>query len=127
MTRDELLALVDGARDELVALCQDLVRLPTVNTAVMPPGDETPAAELLRAKLAAEGIDARVYESAPNRGNLIARLPGSGGAPRLLLLSHTDVVPVEDEAQWRFPPFSATVHEGRIWGRGAGDMKSTVA
>jgi acetylornithine deacetylase/succinyl-diaminopimelate desuccinylase-like protein len=127
MTRDEILALVDGARDELVALCQDLVRLPTVNTGVMPTGDETPAAELLRAKLAAEGIEAHVYESAPNRGNLIARLPGSGGAPRLLLLSHTDVVPVEDEAQWRFPPFSATVHEGRVWGRGAGDMKSTVA
>lgn len=127
MAGTDLMALVDSARDELVALCQDLVRLPTVNTGVMPTGDETPAAELLRATLAAEGIEAGVHESAPNRGNLVARLPGSRGTPRLLLLSHTDVVPVEDESQWRFPPFSATVHEGRIWGRGAGDMKCTVA
>jgi acetylornithine deacetylase/succinyl-diaminopimelate desuccinylase-like protein len=127
MTRDDLFAMVDAARDELVALCQELVRLPTVSTGVMPTGNETLAAELLRAKLAAEGIDARIYAADPNRGNLIARLPGRRGAPRLLLLSHTDVVPVEDEAQWRFPPFSATLHAGRIWGRGASDMKGTVA
>ena len=127
MTRDDLLALVDGARDEIVALCQALVRLPTVSTGVMPTGNETPAAELLQAALAAEGIDANIYARDPARGNLIARLPGSRGTPRLLLLSHTDVVPVEDEAQWRFPPFSATIHEGRIYGRGAGDMKGTVA
>ena len=127
MTRDELLALVDGARDEIVALCQALVRLPTVSTGVMPTGNETPAAELLQGALAAEGIDATIYARDPARGNVIARLPGSRGTPRLLLLSHIDVVPVEDEAQWRFPPFSATIDEGRIYGRGANDMKSTVA
>src|SRR5687767_5824731 len=106
MTRDELMALVDAARDDIVALCQELVRIPTVNTGVMPTGDETPAARLLQRALAAHGIEADIYESAPNRGNLIARLPGTRGTPRLLLLSHTDVVPVEDAAQWRFPPFS---------------------
>lgn len=127
MAPPDLLARVDAARDELVALCQALVQLPTVSTGVMPTGNETPAAELLRAKLAGDGIASEVIESAPARGNLIARLPGRRGVPRLLLLSHTDVVPVEDEGQWRFPPFSATLHEGRIWGRGAGDMKSTVA
>lgn len=125
--RERLLALVDEARDEIVALCQDLVRIPTVNTGVMPTGNETPAAKLLQDKLAAEGIQGAVYESAPNRGNFVARLPGTGGTPKLLLLSHTDVVPVEDEEQWQYPPFSATISEGRIYGRGANDMKSTVA
>ena len=127
MTRDDLMALVDSARDELVALCQELVRLPTVNTGVMPTGDETLAAQLLQRKLAADGIDAQIYESSPNRGNLVARLPGRRGTPRLLLLSHTDVVPVEDESQWRFPPFGGTISDGRIYGRGAADMKGAVA
>lgn len=127
VTRDELLALADEARDELIALCQDLVRIPSVNTGVMPTGNETPAAQLLKRKLAAEGINAAIYESAPNRGNLVARLPGTRGAPKLLLMSHTDVVPVEDEAQWVHPPFGGEISEGRIYGRGSGDMKSTVA
>lgn len=127
VTRDELLALADGARDELIALCQDLVRIPSVNTGVMPTGNETPAAQLLQRKLAAEGITAAIHESAPNRGNLVARLPGTRGAPKLLLMSHTDVVPVEDEGQWVHPPFGGEISEGRIYGRGSGDMKSTVA
>jgi acetylornithine deacetylase/succinyl-diaminopimelate desuccinylase-like protein len=127
VTRNELLAAVDGARDEIIALCQDLVRIPTINTGVMPTGDETPAAELLRDKLAADGIVGEIFESAPNRGSLIARLDGSGGGPRLLYLSHTDVVPVEDESAWTHPPFGAEIHEGRIYGRGSNDMKNTVA
>lgn len=126
-TRAELLAAVDAARDEIIALCQDLVRVPSINTGVMPTGDETPAAEVLRTKLAADGIEGAIYESAPNRGNFVARLRGSGGGPRLLLLSHTDVVPVEDADAWTHPPFGGEIHEGRIYGRGANDMKSTVA
>ena len=126
-TREALLALADEARDEIIELCQELVRIPTVNTGVMPTGNETPAAQLLQRKLQAEGIHAEVYESAPNRGSLIARLPGTAGSPKLLLLSHTDVVPVEDEGQWTYPPFGGEIHEGRIYGRGSNDMKSTVA
>ena len=44
-----------------------------------------------------------------------------------MLMSHTDVVPVEEEEKWRFPPFSATVHEGRVYGRGASDCKGLLA
>lgn len=126
-TRDELLASVEAAREEIIALCQALVRVPSINTGVMPTGDETPAALILRDKLAADGLDSDVLESAPNRGSFIARLRGSAGSPRLLYLSHTDVVPVEDEAAWTYPPFGAEIHDGRIYGRGSGDMKSTVA
>ena len=125
--RDELLAAVDAARDEIIGLCQALVRVPSINTGVMPTGNETPAAQILQAKLAADGIDSEILESAPNRGNFIARLAGSAGTPRLLYLSHTDVVPVEDEGAWTHPPFGAEIHEGRIYGRGSNDMKNTVA
>jgi acetylornithine deacetylase/succinyl-diaminopimelate desuccinylase-like protein len=126
-TRDELLAQVDAAREEIVELTQGLVRIPTVNTNVMPTGDETPAAELLHAKLAAAGIAGQILMSAPNRANLVARWRGAGKAKSLMLMGHLDVVPVEDEAQWTHPPFSAEIVDGRIWGRGAADMKGAVA
>jgi len=127
LTLDDLLARIEESRDETVSLLQALVRVPSVNTGVMPTGNETPACEVLRDKLAADGIAAEIMESAPNRGNLVARWRGSGEAPSLMLMGHVDVVPVEDESQWTHPPFSAEVADGRVWGRGSADMKSTVA
>src|SRR5438045_2959761 len=124
---DQLLAMVEDARDEIVDLHQALVRLPTVNTgARADTGNETLVCDLLRKKLELELIEFEVHESAPGRGNLIAHM-GAAGAKRLLLMSHTDVVPVEDESLWEHPPFSAALDRGRIYGRGADDDKADVA
>lgn len=123
----DALAAVDAARDEIIDLAQALVRFESVNTGYMPTGNETPAAEFLKAKYAADGIEAEVVESAPGRGNVVARIPGNGSAKSLMLMGHLDVVPVEDVAQWTHPPFGAEIHDGRIYGRGACDMKSMVA
>src|SRR3972149_3609476 len=120
----ELLGLVDKAQEEIIELERSLVRIPTINTGFMPTGHETELSHFLKDRLAAEGIEAEILESAPGRGNLIASLPGASGTPRLLYMSHSDVVPIEDESQWRFPPFSAEGAEGRIWGRGASDCKA---
>lgn len=121
-----LMARVDAARDETVALLQDLVRVPTVNAGARPDtGNETPACELVRDKLAEAGIASLIRESAPGRGNLVAHRPGSGR--RLLFMSHVDVVPVEDETLWEHPPFSAAIDKGRVYGRGADDDKADVA
>jgi acetylornithine deacetylase/succinyl-diaminopimelate desuccinylase-like protein len=122
----QLLETVDQNRDEVIKLTQDLVRLPTVNFGTPDSGDEIMAAELLRDKLAAEGIDSEIHKSTENRGNFVASL-GNGSGPSLLFMSHTDVVPVEDAGQWTHPPFGGELDEDRIWGRGAADMKSTVA
>ncbi|CAI8055997.1 Probable succinyl-diaminopimelate desuccinylase [Geodia barretti] len=122
----ELFAQVDSMQDEVIALERALVQIPSVNTGFMPTGDETPVCELARDFLAGDGIDSEILESAPNRGNLIARLEGRSGQAGLMFMSHTDVVPVEDESKWRFPPFSATIHEGRIFGRGASDCKGLL-
>jgi acetylornithine deacetylase/succinyl-diaminopimelate desuccinylase-like protein len=101
---------------------QALLRLNTTN----PPGQEILAAAYLAHALKAEGIEPLVLESAPGRGNVIARLTGAGEAPPLLLYSHTDVVPAEPE-HWKYPPFAGEIAEGCVWGRGAVDMKNTVA
>ena len=89
-----------------------------------PEGNETRGAEYLGRILKAEGIAFEIHESAPNRGNLIARLEGSGEEKPLCLLSHIDVVTADAE-QWVHPPLSGHIdEEGMIWGRGALDMKS---
>ena len=152
-TVDELFDMLDEARDELIELTQALVQIPSVNTGhnheppwsgsetpgefaepIVPyilqgssaTGDELPCAELLRDKLSEAGIDAVIYKSQENRANVTASI-GAGNGPSLLYMSHIDVVPVEDESQWTYPPFGAEIHDGRIWGRGAADMKGTVA
>ena len=105
-----------------------MVRLETVNTGVMPTGGETAACDLLSRKLRAEGIaEVEVMARAPERGNLIARLQGEVDHSRLLLMSHSDVVPAGDERSWTKPPFGGVIEAGRLYGRGAADMKGTVA
>ncbi len=121
----ELLAQADTAREETIGLLQELVRIPTVNVGARPDtGAETRACELLRDRLAADGVSSEIFESAPGRGNLLVRLGTPG--KRLLLMAHTDVVPVEDETLWEHPPFSGAIDRGRVYGRGADDDKSDV-
>ena len=122
----ELLATVDAAREEIVSFHQDIVRIPTVNTGQMPTGNETPCCQYLQARLNREDIDSEILESAPTRGNLIARLKGEGTGPSLLFMSHLDVVPVGDESAWKYPPFSGELVEGKIWGRGSSDCKGVT-
>ncbi len=123
---EEMFAQVDAQHDEIVELEQALVRIPSVNSGFMPTGDETPVCEYIRDWLAEDGIASEILESAPNRGNIIARMEGRSGEAGLMFMSHTDVVPVEEEDKWRFPPFSATIADGRIYGRGASDCKGLL-
>ena len=122
----DLYAQVDAALDDILALEQALVRIPSVNTGSMPTGNETAVAEYARDWLAEDGIESEILGRDPDRGNLIARMEGRSGKAGLMFMSHTDVVPVEDESKWRFPPFSATIAEGRVFGRGASDCKGLL-
>jgi len=108
----------DALAAEATAWLQAYLRIRTVN----PPGNETAGAEFLKAALAREGIAAEVFESAPGRGNLYARLAGTGARRPMILLSHIDVVPA-DSTRWQVPPFSGEIVDGAIWGRGAQDTK----
>ncbi len=95
------------------------IRFDTTN----PPGIEAEAARFLAQTLSAEGIDSQLYEPAPGRANLVARLSAEEPvAPPLLLMHHIDVVPA-DGTTWRHPPFDGLVRDGHIWGRGALDDK----
>ena len=91
-----------------------------------PPGRELPAAEYIRDVLEAEGIPVEMLAIDPDRPNVLARLKGNGSKRPLLLMAHTDVVNVDPE-KWTFPPFSATVDNGYVYGRGAVDDKDNLA
>jgi acetylornithine deacetylase/succinyl-diaminopimelate desuccinylase-like protein len=108
-------------REEVVELARDLIRLDTSN----PPGNETPAAELLATYLRRAGLECELIGPDPARLNLVARLEGGDG-PSLGLLAHTDVVPAPTTG-WTVPPFEGVLQDGRLIGRGAADMKNELA
>src|SRR5689334_2592710 len=111
-----------SAQAEAVKFLGELVKIDTSN----PPGNETRAAEYIKSVLAAEGITAQVFESAPGRGNVVARIKGTGKKKPLLLMGHLDVVGVE-RARWTVDPFAATIKDGYLYGRGAIDDKAMDA
>ena len=91
-----------------------------------PPGRELPAAKYVYDVLEAEGISVEMLATDPERPNVLARIAGNGSKQPLLLMAHTDVVNV-DPQKWQFPPFSATVDGGYVYGRGAVDDKDNLA
>jgi acetylornithine deacetylase/succinyl-diaminopimelate desuccinylase-like protein len=109
---------LDAAHKEVVKTLSDFVKVDTVN----PPGNETRGAVFLKAFLDKEGIPCEILELEKGRGNLVARLKGSGKKKPILLMGHTDVVGVERE-KWTVDPFGGIIKDGYLYGRGASDDK----
>lgn len=137
-TREKLLSTIEAKRDHAIGFLQDLVRIPSVT------GDEAAVQKFVSDYMAGIGLDvdmwetdwealkrhpgyrpvARGYEGRPN---IVATRKGTGGGRSLLLNGHTDVIPVGNGEGWTDDPWSALIKDGRIYGRGACDMKSGVA
>lgn len=139
LTEDEVL---EGLRLELEATLQDLVRIPSEN--VPPAGNECACQDYVASCLRKLGLEPDVYaiaDVAPlashpeywpgrcyaNRPNVNAVLRGSGGGRSLILSGHIDTVPADTPVEWSYPPFGAEIQAGRLFGRGAWDMKAGVA
>jgi succinyl-diaminopimelate desuccinylase len=127
---DQLLAAIDGRRAELVELTRELIRFPTVN----PPGEAyRPCAEFIGRRLAARGFRVEYVRALGTPGdsdrhprvNVIGRREGTGGGPCVHFNSHIDVV--QSGAGWTLDPFAGVVRDGRVYGRGACDMKGGLA
>ena len=107
---------------EMVKFCRDLVRIESVN----PPGEERAIAEYMAAALTGFGLEAELVGHGPGRASLLARLRGSERGPGILFSGHLDTVPVGN-GEWKHDPFGGEIAGGRIWGRGASDMKGGLA
>jgi acetylornithine deacetylase len=133
-----LLAEVDAQRDVVVALLRDLVRIPSVT------GEEGTIQAFVADYVRQLGLEIDVWESDwealkrhseyvpvtrgyEGRPNIVATLRGTGGGRSLLLNGHTDTVPVGPRDAWEHEPLAAELVDGRVYGRGAADMKSGVA
>jgi acetylornithine deacetylase/succinyl-diaminopimelate desuccinylase-like protein len=111
---------------DAIRICQELIRIPSVNFGDGK-GDEKDVADYVVKQLAEVGIESKIYESAPGRCNVVARIKGSNpNRPGLVVHGHLDVVPA-NAADWTVDPFSAELKDGYIWGRGAVDMKNMDA
>ena len=112
---------------EVTDLLQHLIRNACVNDGTAESGQESRSAELLRSYLDGSGVELEAYEAVPGRGSLVARIEGrKKDAPTLLLMGHTDVVPVNPDG-WDRDPFGGELVDGEVWGRGAVDMLNLTA
>ena len=117
----------DDPTAEATDLLRDLIRNQCVNDGRVESGQETKSVDLLGNYLEGAGLDIELYEPQPGRSSLVARIEGSDPkAPSLLLMGHTDVVPVNPDG-WSRDPFGAEIVDGFIWGRGAVDMLNETA
>ncbi len=115
-TKDEFSGLFYA---EAVRLLSEYIKIQTLN----PPGNDRGGARFLQKVLEDYGLETRIIETHPGREALLSSIPGSEpGLKPVVLAGHIDVVPA-DEDNWEIPPFSGTVKDGYIWGRGALDMK----
>lgn len=126
---DKLMAEIDAATDEMVDFTRDMLRIPTVN----PPGDAyVECAELIGRRLEKFGfaVDYPIAVGRPEhtpshpRMNVVGLKQGKSMRPLVHMNGHFDVVPVG--AGWTVDPFGGVVRDGRIYGRGACDMKAGI-
>ena len=119
-------ALREELENDVVRLCQELIRIPSVNYGEGK-GDEAAVAQYVVERLQEVGIKAEILESAPSRCSVVAKLKGSDPSlPGLVVHGHLDVVPANAD-DWSVDPFSGIIKDGCIWGRGAVDMKNMDA
>jgi acetylornithine deacetylase/succinyl-diaminopimelate desuccinylase family protein len=108
---------------ELIDLTRRLVQIPTEN----PPGNEKAAAQFLKPLLAKMDFRTKILLSPKGRWNIVAEKRWGKGGRTLIFNGHLDVVPAGNPSQWNYPPFDGRLSKGRIYGRGASDMKSGIA
>src|SRR5919108_1659193 len=133
-----LLRKIDESRDKAISFLRQMIAIPSVT------GDEAKIQKFLADYMRKIGLDVDMWETDwetlkkhpgyrpvergyEGRPNIVATLKGTGGGRSLLLNGHTDVIPVGGGEGWSDDPWSATIKNGRIYGRGSADMKSGVA
>lgn len=118
-----VLGAVEARREELIRRCQRLLQISSIDRESSPPGDTTEVHQFARGDLDAPGVeqsDVTVREGLPN---LIATVSGAGPGPHVVLNGHFDTYPPGDRSRWTHDPFGGELVDGRIYGRGAIDMK----
>lgn len=121
--RQQLADQLIADRERIIELVQQMIRIPSEN----PPGDTTELCGFIVDYLGRHGVDYETVAPEPSMPNIIAHIDGNGPGKHLVLNGHLDVFPAGDGAAWTDDPFSGVVHDGKLYGRGANDMKAGTA
>lgn len=114
---------IDTEKNALVNLCSEIVKIPSDN----PPGNTRQLAVFIKEYLEEKKVDVEVYEPKKNNVSLLATIRGTSDHPHLILNGHLDQFPAEVGDAWSVGPYSGEVSDGKIFGRGVGDMKGGVS
>ncbi|KKK45986.1 hypothetical protein LCGC14_1689760 [marine sediment metagenome] len=123
MSENLILEDIEENKEEYIEFLRDLIQAKSYN----PPGNEKNVALVIEKYLKDVGVNCEVFPFGNNRANLIATLNDNFGGKNLIYNGHMDVVPPGSKEEWKYPPLSATVKRKKIFGRGAVDMKSSLA
>lgn len=105
-------------KEEKIKILQDVIQIETVND------NEVAVAEYFKNLLNEYGIDSKLVEYSPTRANLVAEIKGEKPGKVLIFNGHSDVVAAGDPKEWTHPPFAGVIEDGKLYGRGATDMKA---
>ncbi|PZW43658.1 acetylornithine deacetylase/succinyl-diaminopimelate desuccinylase-like protein [Humitalea rosea] len=123
--RDRFAAAAFARAPQVVEVARTLIAIPSPN----PPGDVRAAAEGAAALISAlvPGVELTLHPTSPDVTNLVARVHGAGAGKRVVFNGHLDTYPVNEALPWTVPPLGGVVRDGRLYGRGAADMKGGIA
>jgi succinyl-diaminopimelate desuccinylase len=117
--KNKLWNIINERKSDIVRLCSEMIRIPSDN----PPGYTAQIADYLKEYLEQREIKVDLFEPLKGSPNLVATIKGSKPGPHLILNGHLDQFPAEVGEVWSVKPYSGSVIDGKIYGRGAGDMK----
>jgi acetylornithine deacetylase/succinyl-diaminopimelate desuccinylase-like protein len=116
--KEKFVSLVEQYKDEIIQTASEMIQINSQST------QEGDLAQYVMKKMKDLGYDEVVVDA---YGSVFGTVKGTGGGSSVMLNCHLDVVDEGDVSKWKYPPYSGTIAEGRIWGRGASDTKGTFA
>lgn len=116
-------SLLENEAEQVIELCSSLVKIPSVN----PPGGTCQIASFINEKFLFYGIQSEIVAPCSSKPNVVATIHGNGPGLHLVFNGHMDTFPVPDEDRWSHDPFGGEIEDGRIYGRGAADMKGGLS
>jgi succinyl-diaminopimelate desuccinylase len=122
MSVEKIISEIQASREELAEVCSQLVQRPSDH----PEGRTDGCVEYIKEYFDTLGVQSQIYERDEGKPNIVVRIKGLS-EQKILWVGHNDVVPAGDPETWALPPYSGTIANGRVWGRGASDMKGSNA
>lgn len=120
---EQMLEEVEDRREELIHLCQNLIKIPSLDRETNPPGDTVEVCNFVRNLLKLSGLDSKEVLVRVGLPNLVSHVEGIRPGPHIVLNGHFDTFGLGDRSLWAYDPFGGNLVDGRIYGRGAADMK----